>query len=54
MPTLLTVYGAPREVPHQLARWHAAGADMPMVFLQPNLPHEEIELALSAFAPMLK
>jgi len=25
-----------------------------MVFLQPNLPHEEIELALSAFAPMLK
>jgi len=50
----LTIYGAPGQVPAQLARWHAAGADMPMVFLQPNLAPEEIELALSAFAPMLK
>lgn len=50
----LTVYGAPHEVPAQLARWHAAGADMPKVFLQPNLTPEEIELALGAFAPMLK
>jgi alkanesulfonate monooxygenase SsuD/methylene tetrahydromethanopterin reductase-like flavin-dependent oxidoreductase (luciferase family) len=50
----LTVYGTPGDVPAQLARWHAAGADMPMVFLQPNLAHDEIELALSAFAPMLK
>ena len=49
----LTVYGAPGEVAAQLASWHAAGADMPMVFLQPNLSPEEIDLALGAFAPML-
>jgi alkanesulfonate monooxygenase SsuD/methylene tetrahydromethanopterin reductase-like flavin-dependent oxidoreductase (luciferase family) len=50
----LTVYGAPHEVPAQLASWHAAGADMPMVFLQPNLPPGDIELALNAFAPVLE
>ncbi|PYM95266.1 MAG: LLM class flavin-dependent oxidoreductase [Candidatus Rokuibacteriota bacterium] len=50
----LTVYGAPGEVGPQLARWHAAGADMPMVFLRPNLSREEIELTLSAFVPMLE
>ena len=50
----LTVFGAPAEARARLSEWHAAGADMPMVFIRPSLSPEEIERTLSAFAPMLK
>jgi alkanesulfonate monooxygenase SsuD/methylene tetrahydromethanopterin reductase-like flavin-dependent oxidoreductase (luciferase family) len=50
----LTVFGTPGEARARLAEWHAAGADMPMVFIRPNLSPAEIELTLSAFVPMLK
>ena len=50
----LTVFGTPDEARARLARWHAAGADMPLVFLRPNLTPEEIERTLSTFAPMLE
>jgi len=36
------------------ARWCAAGADMPLVFIRPNLSHVEIERTLGAFTPMLE
>jgi alkanesulfonate monooxygenase SsuD/methylene tetrahydromethanopterin reductase-like flavin-dependent oxidoreductase (luciferase family) len=49
----LTVYGTPPEVPERMARWHAAGADVAVVFLRPNLGHEEIVATLEAFGPML-
>ena len=50
----LTVFGTPAMARAQLAQWHAAGADMPLVFLRPNLSREEIERTLSAFVPMLE
>ena len=50
----LTVFGTPAEARSRLSEWHAAGADMPMVFIRPNLSPEEIERTLSAFTPMLK
>jgi alkanesulfonate monooxygenase SsuD/methylene tetrahydromethanopterin reductase-like flavin-dependent oxidoreductase (luciferase family) len=50
----LTVFGTPAMARAQLAQWHAAGADMPLVFIRPNLSREEIERTLSAFAPMLE
>ena len=50
----LTVFGTPAEARARLAEWHAAGADMPMVFIRPNLSPTEIERTLEAFAPMLK
>jgi alkanesulfonate monooxygenase SsuD/methylene tetrahydromethanopterin reductase-like flavin-dependent oxidoreductase (luciferase family) len=50
----LTVYGTPAEARARLARWHAAGADVPVVFLQPNLSTDEIDYALRAFTPMLE
>ena len=46
----LTVYGTPPEVPERIARWHAAGADVAVVFLRPNLGPEEIAATLEAFA----
>src|SRR6185369_10973963 len=50
----LTAFGGPVEVRERLARWHAAGADMPLVFLRPNLTAEQIEHTLGAFGPMLE
>ena len=50
----LTVFGTPAEARARLSEWHAAGADMPMVFIRPNLSPAEIESTLSAFVPMLK
>jgi alkanesulfonate monooxygenase SsuD/methylene tetrahydromethanopterin reductase-like flavin-dependent oxidoreductase (luciferase family) len=50
----LTAFGAPAEARERLAQWHAAGADMPLVFLRPNLAPEQIERTLSAFGPMLE
>jgi len=50
----LTVFGTPVEARGRLAQWHAAGADMPLVFIRPDLAPQEIERTLSAFAPMLE
>lgn len=50
----LTVFGTPAEARERLSRWHVAGADMPLVFVRPNLAPEEIEGTLAAFAPMLE
>ena len=50
----LTAFGAPAEARERLAQWHAAGADMPLVFLRPNLTPEQVKRTLGAFAPMLE
>jgi alkanesulfonate monooxygenase SsuD/methylene tetrahydromethanopterin reductase-like flavin-dependent oxidoreductase (luciferase family) len=50
----LIVYGTPEEACRRLARWHAAGATMPMLLLRPNLTPAELDLTLSAFRPMLE
>jgi alkanesulfonate monooxygenase SsuD/methylene tetrahydromethanopterin reductase-like flavin-dependent oxidoreductase (luciferase family) len=50
----LTAFGGPAEVRERFAQWHAAGADMPLVFLRPNLSAEQIEHTLGAFGPMLE
>jgi alkanesulfonate monooxygenase SsuD/methylene tetrahydromethanopterin reductase-like flavin-dependent oxidoreductase (luciferase family) len=49
----LIVYGTPAEARRRLARWHAAGAAMPILLLRPNLEPAEIALTLDAFRPML-
>jgi hypothetical protein len=38
----------------RLARWHAAGADMSLLLLQPNLTPAEVDFTLTAFTPMLQ
>ena len=50
----LTAFGTPAEARERLAQWHAAGADMPLVFLRPNLSPTEIARTLGAFGPMLE
>ena len=50
----LTAFGGPAEVRERFTQWHAAGADMPLVFLRPNLTAEQIERTLGAFGPMLE
>jgi alkanesulfonate monooxygenase SsuD/methylene tetrahydromethanopterin reductase-like flavin-dependent oxidoreductase (luciferase family) len=50
----LTAFGTPPEARERLAQWHDAGADMPLVFLRPNLAPEQIERTLAAFGPMLE
>jgi len=50
----LTVFGTPAQARERLALWHAAGADMPLVFIRPNLAPGEIERTLTAFSPMLE
>lgn len=50
----LIVYGTPQEACARLARWHAAGATMPILLLRPNLTPAELDLTLSAFRPMLE
>jgi alkanesulfonate monooxygenase SsuD/methylene tetrahydromethanopterin reductase-like flavin-dependent oxidoreductase (luciferase family) len=49
----LVVYGTPSEARRRLSRWHAAGADLPVLLLRPNLTPEECALTLEAFRPML-
>jgi alkanesulfonate monooxygenase SsuD/methylene tetrahydromethanopterin reductase-like flavin-dependent oxidoreductase (luciferase family) len=49
----LIVYGTPEEARRRLARWHAAGATMPILLLRPNLTPAELDLTLTAFRPML-
>ena len=50
----LVVYGTPGEARERMARWFAAGADLGVVFLRPNLSTEEIDFTLAAFRPMLE
>jgi alkanesulfonate monooxygenase SsuD/methylene tetrahydromethanopterin reductase-like flavin-dependent oxidoreductase (luciferase family) len=50
----LIVYGTPADARRRLARWHAAGAAMPVLLLRPNLTPAEIALTLEAFGPMLE
>ena len=50
----LIVFGTPPEARRRLARWHAAGASMPVLLLRPNLVPAEIALTLEAFRPMLE
>jgi alkanesulfonate monooxygenase SsuD/methylene tetrahydromethanopterin reductase-like flavin-dependent oxidoreductase (luciferase family) len=47
----LTAYGDPADARAGLERWYAAGADMPIVTLPPNVPVAELDLALEAFRP---
>src|SRR5262245_41293797 len=49
----LIVFGTPEQARARLARWHAAGAAMPVLLLRPNLDPAEIELTLEAFRPVL-
>jgi len=50
----LIVFGTPEAARRRLARWHAAGAEMPILLLRPQMSHQEIELTLNAFRPMLE
>ena len=50
----LIVFGTPPEARRRLARWHAAGASMPVLLLRPNLAPAEIKRTLEAFGPMLE
>jgi alkanesulfonate monooxygenase SsuD/methylene tetrahydromethanopterin reductase-like flavin-dependent oxidoreductase (luciferase family) len=50
----LVVFGTPDEARRRLARWHAAGAEMPILLLRPQMSPKEIDLTLDAFRPMLE
>ena len=45
----LTIYGTPEQAQKQLAQWYAAGADMPVLALRPNLSASEADFLLHAF-----
>ena len=47
----LIVFGTPTEARRRLARWHAAGAAMPVLLLRPNLPPSETAFTLEALCP---
>jgi alkanesulfonate monooxygenase SsuD/methylene tetrahydromethanopterin reductase-like flavin-dependent oxidoreductase (luciferase family) len=47
----LTVFGTPVEARRRLARWHGAGAALPILLLRPNLSAEELEYTLNALRP---
>ena len=47
----LTVFGTPVEARRRLARWHEAGAALPILLLRPNLSAEELECTLDAMRP---
>jgi alkanesulfonate monooxygenase SsuD/methylene tetrahydromethanopterin reductase-like flavin-dependent oxidoreductase (luciferase family) len=49
----LIVYGTPGEARRRLARWHAAGAAIAGLLLQPALPAEDLAFTLDAFVPVL-
>ena len=50
----LTVFGTPAQARARLQRWHAAGADLPILLLRPQQTPEQIALTLDAFRPMLR
>jgi alkanesulfonate monooxygenase SsuD/methylene tetrahydromethanopterin reductase-like flavin-dependent oxidoreductase (luciferase family) len=47
----LIVFGTPVEARRRLARWHGAGAALPILILRPNLSAEELEYTLNALRP---
>jgi alkanesulfonate monooxygenase SsuD/methylene tetrahydromethanopterin reductase-like flavin-dependent oxidoreductase (luciferase family) len=47
----LIVFGTPSEARARLARWHAAGAEMPILLLRPQMSPEELDFTLSALRP---
>lgn len=47
----LTIHGTPDDVQAQVDRWYDAGADMPILMMNPNLSHEEIDLVLETGRP---
>ena len=49
--TSCVVYGTPAQARRRLARWHEAGAELPVLLLRPNLSAEEIEFTLDALSP---
>ncbi|HEX9819435.1 MAG TPA: LLM class flavin-dependent oxidoreductase [Methylomirabilota bacterium] len=48
----LIVFGTPAEARRRLARWHAAGAVLPVLLLRPGLSPEELEFTLDALQPV--
>ena len=48
----LIVFGTPAEARRRLARWHEAGAALPVLLLRPNLSAEELEFTLNALRPL--
>ncbi len=44
----LTVYGTPDEARARLARWEAAGAELPVLLLPPNLERAQLDFAIQA------
>jgi alkanesulfonate monooxygenase SsuD/methylene tetrahydromethanopterin reductase-like flavin-dependent oxidoreductase (luciferase family) len=48
----LVVFGTPPEARRRLARWHEAGAALPVLLLRPNLSAEELEFTLNALRPL--
>ncbi len=47
----LTVFGTPDQARARLARWHDAGAALPILLLPPNLTPPEIDFTLTALRP---
>lgn len=47
----LIIYGTPGEAQARLARWHAAGAEMPVLLLRPGMSPEELDYTLEALRP---
>jgi alkanesulfonate monooxygenase SsuD/methylene tetrahydromethanopterin reductase-like flavin-dependent oxidoreductase (luciferase family) len=47
----LIVFGTPPQARWRLARWHEAGASLPVLLLRPNLSAEELEYTLDALRP---
>jgi alkanesulfonate monooxygenase SsuD/methylene tetrahydromethanopterin reductase-like flavin-dependent oxidoreductase (luciferase family) len=47
----LIVFGTPAEARARLARWHAAGAEMPVLLLRPHMTPDEIDFTLDALRP---
>ncbi len=47
----VVVFGTPDAARRRLARWYEVGAELPILSLPPNLPPEEIDVALRALAP---
>lgn len=47
----LTVFGTPERARERLAAWHAAGAELPILMLRPNLTPDQIRFELDALRP---
>ena len=46
----LTIYGTPQEAREKVSRWYSAGAEMPILMLNPDLDQGDAELVLSTFS----